>query len=368
MAFPPGVALSTPESVSLAIGAERLPNVATMTSRTLDATPPAYVACYVLQSTEPPCDARQDGPLTVQSEVTKYLEELSVRTPSRHTRDAYRRDIADLVAFLKARGVDEPAGITGEALTAWLADQRTRGMSEATVARRSAAMRGFVDWLRDQGHVGRDVRGPKVRTPRARLPRALSREQVAAILSTCGARKLVDLRDRAVLEFLWSTGCRAAELCALDLDMLRLRPGPDGILRGEATVLGKGDRERVVYLTPRAADAVRRYVDKVRRPLEIPFHARAVFLSMPGQRLEPRTLWQIVSRRAKDAGIDQAVSPHTIRHTFATELIRGGASTEHVRVLLGHSSINTTQSYLHLVGGDAESAHRRLHPDAAAAP
>lgn len=338
-----------------------------MQNRPGDATPTAIVFRYVLSLEAAPENTGQDAPggtPSVKAEVTKYLEELSVRTSSRHTREAYRRDITDLLAFCAAHRVQDVAHLTRETLVAWLADQRQRGMSEATVARRAASMRGLVEWLREHGHVPRHFTPPRVKAPGRRVPHSLTREQVRQILATCGQRKLVDLRDRAVLEFLWSTGARGGELCSLDLDRLELQTGNDGILRGKATVHGKGSKDRVVYLTPRAADAIRRYIDRARKPVDVPYHSRAVFLSMPGQRLEPRALWNIVRRRARDAGIDGPVSPHTLRHSFATELIRGGASTEHVRLLLGHASVNSTQIYLHLAGVDVAAAHSQHHPDA----
>lgn len=325
------------------------------------------VRVYVALDPDAPEMPSQDGAqrvFDVEREVTKYLEELSLRTTSRATRDAYRADLGMLAQYLAGVGITDPRKIDRDALVGYLASQRARGLSEATVARRAASMRSWLSWAIERGIVSREVTAPKVSMPRVGVPKALTLEQVRKLLGSIGRRKLIDIRDSAILEFLWSTGCRVSEVCGLDLDDLRLHAGADGITRGEATVRGKGRKQRVVYLTPRAADATRHYIDKARKPIDIPIHARAVFVSSQGHRLEPRTLWMIVRRRAADAGLECDVSPHWIRHTYATEMLRGGASVEHVRAMLGHESVATTQRYLHLSGGDIQAAHGNFHPDA----
>ena len=296
-------------------------------------------------------------------EIDLYLEELTVRTTSRDTRQAYRSDIADLRRYCGGRGVERVEQLDRSVLVGWLGSLRTRGLSEATVCRKAAALRGFLAWLYEQGYVERASLVPKVARPRRDLPRVLDPERVREIIATCGKRRLIDMRDRAMLEFLFATGCRVGELAALDMSDLTFRTDDGGIFRGEARVRGKGRKERMAYLTPRSADALRAYIDRARKPAAIPTHERAVFVTREGQRVNRRVVADMIRKRARDAGLDERVTAHWFRHSFATELLKRGASVEHVRRMLGHADASTTQVYLHLTGVDVEQAHRSFHPD-----
>ncbi|MBI1380493.1 MAG: tyrosine recombinase [Planctomycetaceae bacterium] len=292
--------------------------------------------------------------------IEEHLDELRLEAGrARSTLVAYRRDLLRLARWAARRGVADWRGVTQELLTThlqWLAGER--GMAEATRARALAAARGLLATLVREGVLPRDP-GARLESPKLaqRLPRAPTAEQVDLLLADApvrGAPPWRELRDRALLEVLYATGARVSEVCGLELDHLE-----PGLL--ELRLFGKGGKTRLVPLAERAREVLGRWLTMGRT--ECPGGAlhRHLFLSDRGAPLSRTGAWRLVSARARRLGLGR-VTPHSLRHAFATHLVRGGADLRAVQELLGHASISTTQVYTHLDTDHLQDLHRRFHP------
>jgi integrase/recombinase XerD len=238
-----------------------------------------------------------------------------------------------------------------------------------TLRRRAASIRGFYRFCYAEGLIDTDVAGrfDLPRQPRL-LPEVLTVEEVERLLEINGDTTPVSLRDRSLLELLYAAGLRISEAVGLDCDDLDLE---DGLVR----VIGKGDRERQVPVGEVAIAWLSRYAEEARPGLLAAgraggsagaggSHGGAFFLSVRGERLDRRRAWEILVATARAAGLKDGVSPHTLRHSFATHLLEGGADLRIVQELLGHASINTTQLYTHLTGERIKDVYARAHPRA----
>jgi len=266
---------------------------------------------------------------------------------------AYRRDLERFAAFLGERPVPRTRP---EDVASFLMHERARGLAPASVARALVAIRCLLAFLAAEGRL--DPRlllhldAPRVWE---RLPGVLAPEDVEALLAAPNARTHLGSRDRALFEVLYATGARASETVGLTLDRLELS------LRW-ARVVGKGDRERLVPLGRKAVDALVRYLDHHREKLLRGRVSDLVFVTRLGAPLRREDLWRLVRRHAVAAGIRGRVSPHTLRHSFATHLLAGGADVRHVQEMLGHASVRTTQVYTHVEADRLRRIHRRFHP------
>jgi integrase/recombinase XerD len=301
--------------------------------------------------------------------IGAYLEYLrSERGLSTATISAYRSDLLAFAASAeKGRPGDwrtDPAPAR-EFLAALGRPPHVR--RPATHRRKAAAIRAFYRFLFAEGLIERDVAGlldlPK---QQRQLPDTLDRAQVEAILEAPDAATGDGLRDRALLELLYACGLRISEALRLDLDDLSLN-------QATVRVIGKGDRERALPVGAVAIDALRRYLEEVRPALIERATARdarasrrggALFLSSVGRRLSRMSAWRGIRRAAVTAGVTGHVTPHTLRHSFATHLLEGGADLRVVQELLGHASITTTQLYTHLTGERIKQVYARAHPRA----
>jgi integrase/recombinase XerC len=282
-----------------------------------------------------------------------FLRHLSVeRNASEHTLRSYANDLADFQRFLAARGDGGLAAADLRAVRAWLAALHARGLAPASVARKLAAARSLFRFLVRRGVLeGNPAR--EVRTPR-------QPKKLAAFLPIDEATQLVDgravggasrARDVAILELLYATGLRVSELSGLDLD---------AVDRAEQTVrvLGKGRKERIVPYGGQAARALETWLGQRGEG------TGAVFTNAQGGRLTVRSIHPIVRRSARAAGITRRVSPHTLRHSFATHLLDGGADLRAIQELLGHSRLSTTQRYTHVGADQLMKVYDRAHPRA----
>ena len=289
--------------------------------------------------------------------VADFLTHLALeRGASRHTVAAYRGDLAQLREFLRAREV-EIDDASADDLAAFATSLERAGLSAATRRRRLAAARSL---LRHRGRIGArpmDARAivPLPRLPK-RLPRVLSFEQAALLVEHPDASPL-GLRDRAALELLYGGGLRVSELTGL-------RPGDLDLERGLVRVEGKGGRQRIVPVGRLAAEACRRYLARGRPFLGKRQEAAAFLLNARGRRISRQGVFGIVRAHAAAVGIDQPVTPHVLRHSFATHMLERGADLRVVQELLGHASVATTEIYTHLGDGALRKAFERAHPRA----
>jgi integrase/recombinase XerD len=270
---------------------------------------------------------------------------------------AYGNDLRRFVRWLGDRDIRH---VTIGELSDYVAFLHNDALAPATVARHVVAARTFLKYLQLEGILTENP-ADLLATGRMweRVPKVLSPRQVEAFLAAPRKTDAYWLRDRALLEVLYATGCRASEVCHLRL--------PDVDLTSkQVRCEGKGGKQRIVPLGQRAIDAVRDYLEHLRGQLTAnktnPPHE--VFLSRTGRPLDRIQLWRLVKRYARRAGIDPAVSPHTLRHSFATHLLAGGADLRLVQEMLGHASIQTTQIYTHVDHSRLQKVHRTFHPRA----
>ncbi len=284
-----------------------------------------------------------------------FLEYLtSVRGLSPHTVRAYAADLSRYLEWAARQGVD-PVRPTHRQLRRFLAELSAGDYARRTIARRLAAVRSFLRYLVDEGAIESD---PSVVISTPRIPRSLpvviEPDALRALLDAPDPSTPIGLRDRAVLELLYATGIRVSELAGLtsaDLDL------PSG----KITVLGKGARERIVPLHPFAIRRLREYLAEG-RPALLKSPESAVFLSVRGNSLGPDAIRRLLKVHLAATGQALSLSPHVLRHTFATHLLEGGADLRSVQELLGHVALSTTQIYTHVSTRRLQDVHRRAHP------
>jgi len=287
--------------------------------------------------------------------VAAFLQYLAAeRGASPHTIRSYRADLHDCVGFLERRGLGTLVDADARVVRGYLAYLHDRGLARTSIARRLATLRSFFRFLMRRGRVrvnpAREVRTPSLP---GRLPAHLPIDQSQALFRHPPGDEVADRRDRAILEVLYATGVRVAELAGLDMEDTDLG-------EGSVRVLGKGRKERIVPLGSKAVDAVRAYLGEregSRGPL---------FRNARGGRLTVRSLHRIVRARARAAGLAGRVTPHTLRHTFATHLLDAGADLRLIQELLGHARLATTQRYTHVSADRLAKVYDAAHPRAKA--
>jgi integrase/recombinase XerD len=274
---------------------------------------------------------------------------------SRNTLSAYQSDLRHCARWLAGqRGIGLiEAG--RDALLGYLAAAVEQGVRPRTSARRLSTLRRFYRWLLREQRIAADptarIESPRIGRP---LPRSMSESQVEALLAAPDPASPEGLRDRAMLEVLYATGLRVSELVGLQPDQLNL-------VQGVVRVIGKGGKERLVPLGEEAVRWVTRFVREGRRELLGGRPAAALFPSRRGQALTRQAFWYRIKKHGAAAGIPE-LSPHTVRHAFATHLVNHGADLRVVQLLLGHSSLSTTQIYTHVARERLQALHRRHHP------
>jgi len=283
-------------------------------------------------------------------EFLRYLDH--ERGVSHHTLRSYAADLAEFEAFLAREKLGGLARADARAIRGWLASLHERKLARSSVARKLASVRSCLKYLARRGVVelnaARQVRSPKL--PQ-RLPSFLPKDESKNLLDSPVERTEAGLRDRALLELLYATGLRVAECCGLDLDDLDRQ-------QGSVRVMGKGGKERVVPagdVALQALDAWLTVRGEGRGPL---------FTNPRGGRLSTRGVHRIVKSRARAAGIDRRVTPHTFRHSFATHMLGEGADLRLIQELLGHSRLSTTQRYTHVSAEHLMKVYDRAHPRA----
>lgn len=308
--------------------------------------------------------------MTIADDVARFLDHLTVeRGAAANTVSSYRRDLERYADHLRSRGIAALSEVTEPDVREFLVDLR-RGdeahgraaLADSSIARTLVATRGFHKFAAAEGIVDVDV-AHAVSPPRParRLPKSLPVDEVLAILESAGAADDPRaLRDRALLELLYSCGARISEAISLDVDDI------DTDLRA-VRLHGKGGKERLVPLGGPAIEAIDAYLVRGRPALAVKAARTAdpgLFLNVRGGRLSRQSAWQVLVTAAERAGLDKAVSPHTLRHSFATHLLDGGADVRVVQELLGHASVTTTQVYTLVTVNTMREVYATAHPRA----
>ncbi|MBC3178702.1 site-specific tyrosine recombinase XerD [Corynebacterium lujinxingii] len=304
----------------------------------------------------------------VQAEqlAARWLEHLAVeRGVSEHTLSNYTRDVRRYTAWLDGAGKTDLSQVTATDVEAYVADLRrgvdgAKPLAASSAARALTVTRGLHRFGVEEGVLSADT-AAEVSPPAAgeKLPDTLSIDEVATLLDACPTETPVGLRDKALLETLYATGARVSEVLDLRVDDATAAIDADGIL----AVTGKGNKQRLVPLGRHSKDAIDAYLVRG-RPVFATGKSHALFLNKRGGGLSRQSAWTVIKQAAERAGIHKEVSPHTLRHSFATHLLEGGADVRSVQELLGHASVTTTQIYTHITADSLREVWRSSHPRA----
>lgn len=286
--------------------------------------------------------------------IEKFEKYLDIeKNYSVHTLRGYRSDLRELAEFLKDK---EPGEITHLDLRRFLAELKRRKCAKRTVVRKLGAVRSFFRFLFREKYI-RTNPANSIFTPKLdrRLPEFLDEEKTIKLITSPETGNAAGLRDRAILEVLYSTGMRVSELVGLSIEDVDL-------IAGAAKVRGKGKRERITLLGSQAQQAIRNYLQK--RPAVLSASSGPLFLNKSGKRLSDRSVRRIMEKYVRKCSIEQKISPHSIRHSFATHLLNNGADLRSVQELLGHKNLSTTQIYTHLSSQRIREMYSKAHPRA----
>ncbi len=301
----------------------------------------------------------------MQDRVHSFLHYMfAERGSSKNTIDAYRNDLTRFAEFAAERsgnGTVAASAISRELITDYIVWLHERAYAPATVARKVAAVKSFCGFLLDHGDLASNptaaIDSPRAPKP---VPKPMTTSEVDTLLREPLTHTTPEaIRDSSMLELAYATGMRVTELVSLNLESLHLSPRP-----GYVRCIGKGEKERTIPVYDKALDAVERYLDDA-RPLLLKDRPQvALFVNRRGERLTRQGFWLILKGYADSADIDTHVTPHTLRHSFATHMLRGGASVRDVQELLGHANVSTTQVYTQLADGHLREVYEQVHPRA----
>ena len=289
--------------------------------------------------------------------VEQYLDHLNFeRGLSSRTIYEYHQELLRFLEFTSAKNDNLPENVTRSDIRDYVFHLSKSGLAPTSVRRAQSSLRTYFGFLLEEGLLDKDptegLESPKIGRP---LPTVLSTQEINDFLNALEMSSPFHWRDKAILEVLYATGIRVSELINLKLTNIDIR-------EGFCTVTGKGSKERVVLLGEPAREALGFYLKNLRIKLDRGKTDGYVFLNRNGGRLSRTAIWNIVRQAAQAAGINKKVSPHTLRHTFATHLLEGGADLVTVQELLGHSDISTTQIYTHLDREYLRGVHKKYHP------
>jgi len=275
---------------------------------------------------------------------------------SANTQEAYSRDLARYLDFLEQQGRTAPAGVSSADIALFLGRLKDQGIGPRSRARCLSAIRMFHKFLMIENYA--EVNPASIiEAPRTlhKLPEFLSAREVDALLAACAGTSGENIRDLAMLELLYATGLRVSELVGLKLREVNLDSG-------YLMTLGKGNKERLVPIGESACQRVTAYLEGVRCRLDPGRQNRFMFLSRLGDAMSRQAFWNIIKKRACLAGIGKNISPHTLRHSFATHLLENGADLRSVQVMLGHADLSSTQIYTHVTRERLKRLHQQIHP------
>ncbi|MCC7196124.1 MAG: site-specific tyrosine recombinase XerD [Gemmatimonadaceae bacterium] len=289
--------------------------------------------------------------------VDGFVEYLAFeKGASSRTVEAYKRDLARMVEWVTLKGVDSPEAVDPAALRAFVYHLKDLGLAPSSIRRSVSAIRTYFAYLSGEGKVERDPSG-RLETPKRwrTLPAVLSAADVRRLLDAASLDSPLALRDRAMLELAYGSGLRVSEWISAKVKDVAL---DEGVVR----IFGKGGKERIVPMGRSAIGAVALYMRALRPDLERGAGKGILFLNARGKPLTRMGAWEILRKHVKRAGITVRVTPHTLRHSFATHLLEGGADLRAVQEMLGHVDISTTQIYTHVDREYLRSVHKQFHP------
>jgi len=296
----------------------------------------------------------------MDDELTDFITYLNAeRNASVYTIANYQRELAEFVAFVRRRGVTSWGAVRRDDVLAWLQSLKERGIVAPSISRRLYELRSLFKYLQREDIVPANpialMPGPKLPS---RPPRFLNVYDTVALLTAPDTDKAIGLRDRAILELLYAGGLRIGELVSLNVDSIDMRTKT-------VRVQGKGDQERIALFGNFCVNALQAYLD-IGRPQLVNERtvSNALFLNHLGTRLEAQTIQENIQRYARQAGIKQRVTPHLLRHTFATHMLEGGADLRTIQELLGHQRVSTTEKYTHVSPAMLREDYMTSHPRA----
>lgn len=289
-----------------------------------------------------------------------FLEYLTVELGlSANTRQAYERDLRLFCKTLGFKNSDALVNVSREQITGYMTKLKEKGLAAATIARKLAAIKAFYRFMTAEGYMDANpAEVVEAGTKGIKLPRVLSEDEVVRLLNQPDITTAEGFRDRTMLEVLYATGMRVSELINLTLERVDLN-------MKYIIAFGKGSKERIVPLGSVAAEFLQQYLEKVRPKLtHEDRNTNIVFLAFGGHELTRQRFWQIIRAYGRKANINKALTPHILRHSFATHLLDNGADLRSVQELLGHSDISTTQIYTHLTNKRLRDIYAKAHPRA----
>lgn len=292
--------------------------------------------------------------------IQLFLEYLTVELGlSANTRQAYERDLRLFCKTLGFKNSDALVNVSREQITGYMTQLKEKGLAAATIARKLAAIKAFYRFMTAEGYMDANpAEVVEAGTKGIKLPRVLSEDEVVRLLSQPDITTAEGFRDRTMLEVLYATGMRVSELINLTLERVDLN-------MKYIIAFGKGSKERIVPLGSVAAEFLQQYLEKVRPKLtHEERNTNIVFLAFGGHELTRQRFWQIIRAYGRKASINKALTPHILRHSFATHLLDNGADLRSVQELLGHSDISTTQIYTHLTNKRLRDIYAKAHPRA----
>ncbi|ANE48028.1 recombinase XerD [Paenibacillus swuensis] len=292
--------------------------------------------------------------------LRNFIHYLSVeRGLSKNTLESYERDITKYIEFITAEGLTELEQVTKAHIISYMLKLRQLGRASATISRMLISIRSFHQFMVRERLLNHDPT-MNMETPRQekRLPKVLTIKEVETLLEAPQTSTPAGLRDKAMLEVLYATGIRVSELISLDMDSVNLQ-------MGFVRCIGKGSKERIIPLGRIAGECLDVYIQTMRPQLTKPNKPdQALFLNHHGARLTRQGFWKIIKKHAKEVAIHKEITPHTLRHSFATHLLENGADLRAVQEMLGHADISTTQIYTHVTKSKMKEVYDRTHPRA----
>ncbi len=293
----------------------------------------------------------------MQGDIDSFLLYLATeRGLSTNYQLSTRASLERFAAWALDREIDSVTKVTPPQLSEFLISEKKRGLSATSIKLEAVALRIFFRFLTARARIQADPaeKLPLPRLPQT-LPQPLSQPDMAKLVAAPTGDSPLEIRDRALLELLYACGLRIAEACSVRLENL---DEEGGVIR----VTGKGNKTRLIPVGRAALEALKFYLTNARPKLVSPKSGGEIFLSVRGHALTPARIWQLVRHYAKISGIEEAVHPHQLRHSFATHLLAGGADLRIIQEMLGHASIATTQIYTQVDRGQLKSVHRKFHP------